>query len=376
MPTPTTQLHPEIVDASNVGARLSEPLFLPIGVEGQKDAGGTSAILITQKVTRPADADTLFGAASPLAGIVKFLLERGVNPVYAIASKSALLPTLAERQLAWDELSTNPYVRIRLTDSTVQADLVALGTSCVQAEGVQNKQFCVVGMPTTTSKAALITAAAAIASKRAVLVAPGIYDENGTLKSGAYTAAAVAAELAKNSDLTDDLDTALVPKLTDIEHDANGNALFRQKITGGVAVNDFEELLVAGVSPVRQARDGGVEIDHLRMTYVTDSSFDSVTNRLVVDQVFLELRSYLNGLSALRMANDADTRDRIKSGVEAKLAEMENWISPVAQSDGSLGYNVEVVSSLDQRQLTVNYSGQIIRGISTIQVSGILITPA
>lgn len=372
MPTPSTQLHPEIVDATNVGARLTQPLFLPIGVEGQADAGGTAAILTLQKISRPVDAETLFGVASSLANLVKFLLERGVAPVYAIASKKGSAPILSERQSAWDELSSNPDIRIRLTDSTTQADLVALATSCVQAELVQNKQFCVVGMPAATSKAALLTAATAIASKRAILVGPAVYDENGVLKSGAFAAAAVAAELAKNADITDDLDTATVPKLSDIEHDANGAPLFRQKITGGSAVNDFEDLLQGGVSPLKQARGGGVQIDHLRMTYVTDTTFDSVQSRLIVDQLFLDIRDYLNSILALRQENSEAVRDMIQAGVEAVIAERETWVDPVVQADGNLGYNVQVISSVDDRQLTISYGGEIVRGIQTIQVSGIL----
>lgn len=370
-----SQLYPEVKDATSLGPRFSQALYLPIGVEGQKDAGGTATVAVPVKISRPADADTQFGAASSLAALVKFLLGRGIPEVTAIASASGSAPTLVQRQAAWAVLEADPDIRIRLTDSVTQADHVALADSAEWAEGINHKQVAFMGMANATSSANLITAAAAIASKRAVLVAPGLYDESGTLSSGVFSAAAVAAEIAKNSDLADDLDTARLAGFTDVERDATGLPLFRIKAGAGTPVNDMETLLQGGVSPLRRARGGGVEIAHLRTTYTTDTTFDALMTRLIVDQLFIDVRTYVENNNFLRRGNTLANRNDLKAGVEALLAERSNWIKPMPQPDGTDGYFVAVTSSADGRQVTVSYKGEVIRGIQTVLVDAQLVIP-
>lgn len=364
----SSQLYPEVRDGTTLGGRFSQALFLPIGVEGEKDAAGTATVAVPEVIGKPSDADTKFGASSPLAELVKFLLDRGIPEVTAIASASDVVPTLAQRQTAWAILESDPNIRIRLTDSVVQADLVALGDSAENAELINHKQVAFGGMTSGTTLAAYQSAATAIASKRLVLVGPGILDENGVLKSGVFSAAAVAAEAAKNSDITDDLDTLALEGFTGIEEDANGMPLFRLKVAGGSAVNEFETLLTSGVSPLRNGRSGGVEITHLRSTYTVDSTRDALMTTLIVDQLFIDVRDYIEGNNFLRRGNTARVRDDVKAGVEALLQERSNWIRPKVQPDGTSGYFVQVVASANEKQIIVSYKGVVIRGIQTVLV--------
>jgi hypothetical protein len=94
-----------------------------------------------------------------------------------------------------------------------------------------------------------------------------------------------------------------------------------------------------------------------------------------VDQIFVDVRNYLLDNNFLRLGNTATVRARIVSGVQAVLAERATWISPVAQPDGSQGYNVTAVASPDMRQVTVGYEGTVVRGISTIKVAANLTIP-
>lgn len=372
----SSQLYPEVKDATSLGPRFSQPLFLEIGVEGEAAAGGSGTVAVPYVVARPADADTLFGAASPLAGLVKFLLSNmGIPAVTAVIAKKSA-PVLADRQGAWAILEAMPNIRIRLTDSVVQADLVALADSAEFAEGINNKQVAFGGMPSGTLSSALITAAAAIASKRLVLVGPGVYDESGVLQSGSRAAAAVAAMVSKNPDITDDLDTATIPGFTDIERDVNGMPIFRIKAGAGTPVNDFETLLQGGVSPLRRGRNGGVEITHLRTSYTVDTTYDALQTRLIVDQIFIDVRDYVETNNFLRRGNTQTNRADLAAGVEALLQERNTWIQPVNQPDGSTGYSVGVAPSTDGKQVTVSYKGQVVRGIQTILVDAQLVIAA
>ena len=368
----STQLFPEVIDASTLGAKYSSPLYLPIGVEGAIDAatGGDAVVGQIYTISTPAEAEQRFGVATSISTLVKHILGRGVSPVYATASiRSVTPPTVVQRQAAWQNLESDPRVRIRMTDSVLQADHVAHADSCEYAELINNKQFAIMGMATATAKASLITAATAIGSKRGVLVAPGVYNSAGQITSGNFAAAAVAAEVARNPDPSDDLDTLLLPNLTGIETDAQGMPVFRRKVVAGTAQNDFEDLLIGGVSPLMTGRNGGVEITHLRTTWITDGTFDSLMTRIIADQVFVTVRDYLYELNYLREPNTQTTRDRMASGVSALLDGLTDWIQKKTQADGSLGFNVAVTSSPDERQVTVSYEGRVVRGISTIQVA-------
>jgi hypothetical protein len=362
------QLFPEVIDGSTLGPSFSQPQFLPIAIEGQADSAGTGVVGSLYTILRPSEADTYFGPASSLATLVKFVLNRGISPVIATISAKGTVPNSTQRNAAWDLLESDVTARIRLTDSTTQADLVALADSCEAAELIQNKQFAVVGMPTGTSKTNYTAAATAIASKRAVLVAPAVVDSDGSVLSGAFAAAAVAVQVSANPDPTDDLDLSEIPNLTSIEKDSAGLDVFRIKVVSGTVTNDFEDLLQGGVSPLMPGRAGGVAISHLRMAYTTDGTFDALMTRVIVDQTFVNVREYCYDFNALRRGNTAENRELLRSGIEALLIEHQSWVRPLTQPDGTAGYNVSVVASPDERQMIVKYQGQVIRGVQTILI--------
>lgn len=368
-----TSIYPEIRDTSTLTGVFNLDQFLTIGIEGQKDTAGTAAVGVPQLVSDPTASDTLFGPNSSLSALVKFILSQGINSVYAVASASNAGPTLIQRQAAWTTLEENVAVRIRLTDSETQADLAALADSCEWAEGIQNKQFMFGGLATPTTSAALTTAATAIASKRGILVGPGYYDANGVLRSGKWAAAKVACQVARNADITDDLDTLPLAATTGIERDATTQMpVFRLKAGAGTPVNDFAVLLTGGVSPIRQGRTGQAEIVHLRMTYTTDSTYDALMTLLIRDETFIGLRAMLEAEKFLRRGNTAQNRALAARLVETWLKGHNDWVQPITLPDGSLGYGVTVTASTDLRKMIVDYQGEIVRNNQVIDLRGTL----
>lgn len=375
---PSSQLFPAVVDASTLGQKLTAPIFLPIGIEGRADVAGDATAAVLYSISRTDQAAQKFGPASRMTALISALLVRGAGPILAVASKvSASTPSLGERQTAWALLESDPNCRLRLTDSVSQADLNGLAVSCQNANLIDHKQVALVGLASGTAKAGLLSGASAVAgsgseaAKRSVIIGPGVYDQFGTLQDGGYAAAAVAAEVAKNGDPSNDLDWLTLPLLTSIELDTSAMPLLREKVVSGAAVNDFEDLLQGGFSPLAPSDSpGGVAITHLRTTFTTDTTHDALMTRIIEDQVFIDIRTYLKTAGFLQQGNTPQTRARIQSGVEARLHERISWIAPVTQPDGSQGYNVSVASSPDQRQITVGYEGQIVRGVQTIQVNG------
>lgn len=368
---------PQVVDISTLTGVFHVDSYLAVGVEGQKDAAGSAAVASPKLIQSPDDANTQFGPVSSLAGICKTLLGRGLAFVYAVASSSGSAPNLVARQAAWATLEDNPYIRVRLTDSVVQADLVALADSCEYAEGIQNKQFCVGGMAIGSTKAAISAAATAMASKRGVLVAPCFYDSNGTLMNGNYCAAWAAAEIAKNPDIVDSLNLAPIAATTGIEREATtGLPLFRLRANGGTPVNDFADLLTAGASPFMTAPDGRTSFTHLRTTYIADTTHDALTTLLIKDTVFLQLRDMLLNAKFLRKGNTATNRAMAGAMVDQWLSTHNDWVGPATLADGSTGYGVTCVPSSDLKSFTVNYFGVVVRGTNVININGSLTIPA
>lgn len=366
-----SQLYPEIRDKSTLTGTFNQPQFLGIGIEGQALGTGTVAVGTPKTVTSSQDADTFFGAGSPLANLVKFVLKLGINSVRAVASiKDDDPPDLAARQDAWEVLEEDADVRIRLTDSAVQANLVALAESCENAEGIQNKQFCVVGLGTPSSSASAVTASTAIGSKRAVLITPGTFDSDGALENGVFAAARVAAMVATNPDITDDLDTVLIPGTTGIETATNGMPLYRLHAGGGDPVNDFETLLQAGASPLRQGKSGKAEITHLRTTYTTDDTMDALMTLLIKDGVFLGIRSELESQQFLRKGNTEDNRALAAEIVNQWLIEHGTWVLPKELPDSSIGYGVTALATSDLRGIVISWNAEIVRNTQTIDLSG------
>lgn len=368
----STQLFPQVIDNTVLNQKPQGGIYLPIAIEGVAGAAGTATVGQLLTISRSSDADTFLDPASDLCKIVKLLLDRGAGPIkVGVSQKAPTAVTLVQRQSVWLNQEADPAVRIRLTDSLLVADHTALATSCDNAALLQNKQFAIVGEAKATPKATLLTNATSKASKKLVTVAPGIVDEGGVVRDANFTAAAIASMVAQNSNPADDLDTATVPKMLSMEQTAGGVDFFRRTVVSGSLVNDFEDLLQGGVSPIMPGITGGVGISHLRMTYKVDSSFDALMTRIIIDQVFTLVRDYCVNFNQLRKGNTPTTRAQLASAVDALLKEHTDWIQPVLLPDGlTTGYGVTVTASGDQRQQIVSYQGAVVRGVSTVLVSG------
>jgi hypothetical protein len=378
----TVLLDPQVIDASTLTPKATANIYLQPAVEGQGASPGTALVGVPTLITRLDEAATAFGQGSPLFVVINALLSRGAGPIIAIASSMTTTSTLVQRQAAWQKLESNENIRIRLTDSVVQSDHAALAVSCANANLLYNKQIAFVGLASGTSKANLIAAATSITSggvdpaSRTCLVGPGVYDSSGMLQSGSFAAACVAAEVAKNADPGNDLDLWDMPSLLAIELDASGLPIFRRQVIAGLPKDDFEDLLQGGVSPLQPSRvAGGVSTTHLRTAYTTNTAYDSIYTRIIVDQLFIDVKAYIYDNNFFRAGNTETTRSRMQSGIQAVIQERSTWVLPVTQPDGSLGYNVTVVPSNDMRQVTVGYEGIVVRGISTVKVAGNLTIP-
>lgn len=366
---------PQVRDQSTLTGVFQTALYLPIGVEGEMSETGEATVSKPETISTAEEATTAFGTGSSLAALCALILSRGIPSVRAVGSE--LSHELTARQAAWEALEDDPTIRIRLTDGVLQAELAALADSCEYAEQIENKQFMVGGLAAPTTKSALSTAADAIASKRGVLVGPGIYDLDGNLKSGADAAAIAACEIAKNPDIVDSLNLFEIPATAGIELEATtGLPLFRLHANAGSPIDDFQDLLDDGVSPFMTAPSGLAAFTHLRTTWTTDDTFDALMTLLIKDGVFIGIREMLLANNYHRRGNTLSNRSQAGAQVESYLKAHSNWVEPVQLPDGRVGYGVTVTASTDLKSFTVSYHGQVVRGTNVIDINGTLTIPA
>jgi hypothetical protein len=367
---------PQIVDKSTLTGVFQTDSFFGIGVEGEMGDDGEATVGMPVVVSSVEEAVTQFGEDSSLTNLVQFILGRGLNYVKAVASASGSTPNLGQRQDAWAPLEEDPTIRIRLTDDDESATHVALAESCENADLIQHKQFCVVGLAGPAVKATTVTVAGAINSKRAVLFDPGVFDNNGVLQEGAYAAAYGACELAKNPDISDSLNLAPVPATTGIEKDTTtGLPVYRLRTNGGDPIDDFQDLLDAGASPYMQGPDGRASFTHIRTTFTDDDTFDALVTLLAADGLFLGIRDLLLNAKFLRSGNTATNRSLASQMVNSYLKGQSNIVSPIELPDNTTGFGVSVTPSEDLKAFTVAYFGQIVRGTNVININGTLTIP-
>lgn len=368
--------YPQIVDESTLSGVFNTTSFFEVGVEGQADNAGSCTVGLPVTVSTAEAANNIFGPSSSLAALVKFLLNRGLDYVVAVASKKGTAPSLGERQTAWAPLEERASLRIRLTDSTTQAVLAALAVSCHNAETIQHKQFAVVGLTGPAVKATSISAAGSINHKRCVLVDPGIFDLNGNLQSGAYAAAYAAAEIAKNPDITDSLNLAVIPATSGIEKStATGLPIYRLHANGGSPIDDFQDLLSGGVSPFQQSADGRASFTHLRTTFKDDDTYDALMTLLIEDGIFLGIKDILLSQKFLRNGNTPSNRSLAAQVVNQYLTANGDKVQKVQLPNGETGYGVSVTPSVDKKAFTVYYTGEVVRGTNVIKINGTLTIP-
>lgn len=368
--------YPQIVDVGTLTGVFLANTYLPIGVEGQMGNDGDATLNKPEFISSAEEAVTAFGAASgsSLTRLVQLILSRGVAGVTAVASD----PTheLTSRESAWEALEDDETIRIRLSDGLTQADMVALAISCENAALINNKQFAVMASATPSSKSTMTTVAQAINSQRGVLVGPGVYDLNGTLRGGADIAAYVACEIAKNPDITDSLNGYEIPATVGIELDSTTSLpLFRLRANGGSPINDFQDLLDDGGSPLQTSPRGLAAFTHLRTTFTDDDTFDALQTLLIKDGVFIGVRDELRDNNFLRKPNTQNNRDLAAAIVSAWLTAHDTWVEPTDLPNGTKGYGVTTTDGDDGKSFTINYFGQVVRGANVIKLNETLTIP-
>ena len=175
---------------------------------------------------------------------------------------------------------------------------------CIEASNALNRseRICILGLPSGNAVADYTAQAAALANKRAVLVAPcgytpdfGIGDTTTSLKDGHIIAAVVAGAIAGLPDVAEPLTKKPVPFVTQLEVDYTNGEL-------GTLI-DGKVLAVArrreGQSVVKQlTTSGSTDFEEISVVRTVDYIMKDLRNG--ADQLFVGKKGTRNFLSSLK----------------------------------------------------------------------------
>ena len=258
-------------------------------------------------VTSYAQAISLFGGeGTGLTELIRLALKGGAARVMAMPIVKPS-PSVTDYKTAFAALNTVDDLPILVCDSTELAVQQALRDAVRDASENRRERIAVVGLDSDQSE--LLTARAkALQSERVVLAGPRALNEDGTLLSGCYLAAAVAGVIAQNTDPALPLGGAVIPGL------------------GGLNVrysdNDIDLLITDGVTPLEEMAG---EISILRAVTtrtetagVPDRTWRDLSTTLIADNVIVGLRQALRARFS-RAKNTEQVRGAIRSQVVMEL---------------------------------------------------------
>ena len=325
-------------DASSVVRRSQGSRVIGIAARAAK---GTVGEVVT--VTGFESGLAAFGAegdGTGMTGLLRILYENGASEVKAV--RVADSGTTNDYTSAFQQLTGCESVRIVVTDSAAVEVHQALRSHVETASENRRERIAIVGGSGETVST-MVQHAAALNHQRMILVGPDVLDGDGTRRSAALGAAALAV---------------------------NGAGL---RGIGGTAASltegEIDSLVRGGVTPLESL--GGVTSPIRGITTKTktggaaDASWREITTILIVDDVIPTLRESL-GAKFLRSKNTARNRGAIRAQVivelerkrEAEIIEGYGEVTARASEDDPTVCEVEfpfaVAHGLNQIYLTAH----------------------
>ena len=296
-------------DASSVvGARAAGKIVGAAAVAAKGTANRVETITSYEEGTEIFGADT--ESAHGMSALLKLLFANGAGTVKAVAVGSDDSGK-ADYESAFAALSEEEDVGIVVCDSAETTVHQSLKESVEGASAARRERIAVVGGKEETA-AQMVSHARAINSERVVLVGPDITLSDGTERSAAFAAAAVAGVIAAGGSTSTPINGAALAGIGAVSRRLSDSEI-DQLVRGGVTPLEA----VGGIcSPVRgittRTTSGGA----------ADTTWREMTTILIVDEVIPTIRNALRTRFA-RCRNTAQSRGAIRSQVVLELEEMK-----------------------------------------------------
>ncbi len=324
-----------------------------VGLAALAEKGDSGTVY---EITADTQAQTAFGAASPITELVRLMLLNGVAEIRAVplqAAQDSTVPAAADYTGAFQLLTARADVELIVCDSADAAVHTALKTAIMTAGQRCAHKIGVVESGAETA-AAMVSAAQTINCERIVVAAPAALTADGKTAVTGSLAAALAGAIVSEKD-------PAIP--------LNGAELYG---LGGVSMDftdgEINTLVRGGVTPVECV---GSTVSAVRgITSKTQDSagepyytYRELTTVRIIDDVIPDVRDKLRA-NFTRTKNTAQTRGAIRTQV---IIELEKKLA--AQIIESYG-NVTVEADADDPTVClVTFEFTVAHGLNQIRIT-------
>ncbi len=279
----------------------------------------------------------------------KFILVR-VEETDGVADYDSALAVLALEEA----------VNIVITDSTDVSVLEKVKEHCEDASLDRKERIAFYGVAKDSTISEAISISTNLNTGRIYMAYPNGLDEEGNEVDGIFTAAALAGQVAGESD----------PALPMTNVEVRGFFGLKQKLK----VSEMNALIEAGIIPL-ETRSGTIRIVRAVSTYTKgatgakDITWQELTTVRISDYIFKDLRNRLSNKFS-RAKNNKRTRDAIKTEVLNALMEYQG-LEYIQNVDGG-EISVEVNPTNPSRSDVV-FPYHVITPLNVIHLTGHLV---
>lgn len=348
------------IDASAALRSLSANDYV-IAIVAKGTADDTT-LSLTEKAYAPTsfdDAILKYGADSNIVKMMEAAIENG-GKKFIIVRVDDSVPASPDYLSALDVLALEEAVDIVITDALNPTQFTDIKNHVVATSLDRKERIAIVGVDAGTDMATAITNAKAINSGRVLTAYPNGLDANGAELPGFYTAAALAGQLAAESD----------PSMPMTGVELVGFYGLAKKLKN----SELESLIDAGIIPL-QAQNGAISIVRCITTYTKDSknaadiTWQEVTTTRISDYVFKDMRIRLARKFG-RSKQNKDTRDAIKSEVLTSLIAYEelDYLENVTPNDVDI-----TINATNPLQNDVKFKYDVTGPLNVIHLTGYLV---
>lgn len=316
------------IDASAAVQSLS-PNDNVIGIVADATSGDTNKAYAPISFD---DAKEKYGEDSTIVKLMAVAIKNGGNKFILVRAEKTGAPGSEniDYASALEVLELEEAVNIVITDATNPTSHTEVKNHCYSASLNRNERISFVGFDVNTDQQTVMTSAQGLNSGRMYTFYPNPLDVNGNEVSGIYGAAAIAGQVASETD----------PSMPMTNVELKGFFGLSKKLK----VSEMSALIDAGIIPL-EVNNGSITIVRAISTYTKkgsqkDTTWQELTTTRISDYIFKDLRTRLRSKYA-RAKQGINTRNSIKSEVLSSLLNYQQleYIKNVENTDVSIAIN-------------------------------------
>ena len=307
------------------------------------------------------DAEARYGKGTNIANLMEIAMRNGASKFIIVkVAEDGGTPGEFLYEDALAVLALEEAVNIVLTDIEDSTGHEILKAHCLEASANRKERIAIIGNAVSADMSSVNTGAGTLNSGRVFSVYPNPLDASGDEISGIYAAAALAGQIAAETD----------PSMPMTNVELKGFFGLSKKLTD----DEMNTMILAGVIPL-ESNNGKITVVRAVSTYTKDEegnndiTWQELTTTTISDFIFKDLRSRLSKKYG-RAKQNQKTRDALKSEMMSGLFDYERleYLEEVQANDASVAVNPANPTRND-----IRFKYNVVTPLNVIHLTGHLV---